>query len=123
MNHVAKTITLHSGFSVSPGAVFPVGSVCEEVPLITYAVNEEGITRDSGYGPVLLARNSTLELEYLDMNGNPMSLPLTNADVINALRSIRITIELTSESNLRSGEPFVATVSQVFGIRNLNYVF
>ncbi|MCB0339190.1 MAG: hypothetical protein KDD53_06285, partial [Bdellovibrionales bacterium] len=82
-----------------------------------------GITRDSGFGTVLMGPNSTMELTYLDMDGNTLTLPITNTDVINSLRAIRVTVNLTSEQSLSTGTPYIATVSQTFGLRNLNYLY
>lgn len=64
-----------------------------------------------------------MTLTYLDINGNALSPPITNDDVINLLRSITVTVALTSNSTLSDGEQFTATVTQTVGIRNLNYFF
>lgn len=125
VSHGAKTITLESGPVYSPEAVFPMGSVLEEVPIVTYnsPVNGSGITRDSGFGAVLMAPNSTFELTYLSAGGNPVALPLDNTKVIYNLRAIRVTVRQTSTSKLSSGDLFTAESQQTFGIRNLNYAF
>ena len=120
-----STITLNADYIASPSATFAMGSICEEVPLVTYNSAEDGsgITRDSGFGAILLGEQSTMTLEYLDHDGNPLTLPISNADVINTLRSIRVTVTLRSSSLLKSGQPYEATVTQTAGIRNLNYFF
>lgn len=127
VDHGANTITLNADVvaSQSPNPEFPMGSICEEVPLVTYNSPEDGsgITRDSGFGPVLLGEDSTMSLEYLDYTGAAMELPLTNESVIGLLRSIRINVTITSRENLSSGEPYTTTVTQTVGIRNLNYLF
>ncbi|MCB0359876.1 MAG: hypothetical protein KDD44_09575, partial [Bdellovibrionales bacterium] len=67
--------------------------------------------------------NATAEFEYLDFNLTPLVLPLTNTAVVNSLRSIRVTVTVKSDSPLSSGTPATATVTQVVGLRNLNYPF
>lgn len=123
VDDVSKTVTIDANYVASPGSTFDMGSILEEVPEITYTSSGGSITRNSGFGAVLLGDNSAMELEYLDMNGNVLSLPLTNADVVNALRAIRVTITHTSSRKLKSGGFHSTTVGQVFGIRNLNYVY
>lgn len=119
-----NSITIDPAYVASPGAFFPMGSVLEEVPIVTYAYTPDvGITRDSGYGPVLLGNNAKLSFDYLDHNGNSLVLPLTNELVVNSLRSIRVTVKMANDSLLKNGEEYIATVSQVFGLRNLNYLY
>ncbi len=122
----SSSITIAAGYQVSPETTsFGVASVLEEVPLVTFdsPADGSGITRDSGFGPVLMGANSTMTLEYLDHNGDTVALPLTNLSVMGALRAIRVTVTMPSSKRLSSGEPYTATATQVFGIRNLNYVF
>jgi hypothetical protein len=132
VDHGANTVTIANTYVASMQepdfllpATFDTGSICEEVPLVTYAsaADGSGITRNSGFGPVVLAANTTMQLEYLDLNGAPITLPLTNSIIINSMRSIRVTINHTSSNKMVNGQPYVATVSQAFGIRNLNYFF
>jgi prepilin-type N-terminal cleavage/methylation domain-containing protein len=125
VNSGAKTVTLSAGYVASPGADFVTGSVLEVVPLIAYdsPADGSGITRDSGFGPVLLGSRSTLILEYLDQNGTALGLPLTELALVEQLRAIRVTVTMPGPKKLSSGQTFTATASQIFGIRNLNYVF
>ncbi|MCI5066016.1 hypothetical protein MRY87_09855 [bacterium] len=124
VNAGSNTITLNAGYVTSAGATFGMGSILEEVPMITYAYTPgTGITRDSGFGAVLLGSDATMNIEYLDINGNSLALPLTNTVVMDQLRSVRITISLTNDSLLKDGTSYTSTVSQVFGLRNLNYFF
>lgn len=125
VNSVAKTVTIAAGYVSSPGAVFLTGSVLEEVPVVTLnsPVDGSGVTRDSGFGAVSLGPKSTMSLEYLDNQGNVLSLPIDNNTVINTLRAVRVTITVTSTQNLSNGQPYVATAQQLFGIRNLNYFY
>lgn len=125
VNTATNSVVINSGYVVSPGATFAMGSTLEEVPVVSYA-NESGgsgITRDSGFGPVLMGRNSTLSLEYLDYLGNPVPLPLTAAAMVDSLRSIRISVTKTSDKLLSNGQEHSVTISQVVGIRNLNLLF
>lgn len=123
VNHGSKTVTLAAGFVVSPDATFPMGSILEEVATVTYRTDGNTITRDSGFGPVVMAQNSTLNLEYLDAEGNVLDLPLTNETVVNSLRAIRVSVTHTSEKALKGAGAFSTTVDQVFGIRNLIYLY
>lgn len=125
VDHNNSTVTLNADYVASPGATFQMGSIFEEVPLITYNSPEggSGVTRDSGFGEILLGERSTMALEYLDIDGNVLELPLTNDVVINSFRSIRVSVTVTSGSDLSTGEPYTTTVTQTAGIRNLNYFF
>lgn len=123
VNSGANTITIDPAYVASPGSTFGMGSILEEVPQVTYASSGNTITRDSGFGPVVMGQNTTMNLDYLDPNGNTLALPLTNAMVVSSLRAIRVTIAHTGNSNLRSGQPYTVTLSQTFGVRNLNYAF
>lgn len=102
---------------------FAVGSIFEVVPQVSFANSASGITRDSGPGAILLGNNSTLTLDYLDNSGTSLALPLSEIDIVNSLRSIRLTIVHTSSSPLRDGTDYTVTLDQVFGIRNLNYLY
>lgn len=126
INPGTNSITLEPASMVyPPGASFASGSICEEVPIITYlsANDGSGISRDSGFGSVLLGRNSTMTLTYLDPNGAAIALPLTETSLVNSLRAIRIRISVQSENKMKSGATYTATVEQVVGLRNLNYFF
>ncbi len=70
-----------------------------------------------------MAQNTTLFFTYLDFNGNELVPPLTNADVMNSLRSIQVEITHNSSKPLKTGGYFSTKVEQVFGIRNLNYLY
>jgi hypothetical protein len=119
----AGTVTIDAGYVASPGASFDMGSILEEVPEVTYTVSGTNITRDSGFGAVTMAQNSTLAFTYLDEDMNEVALPLTNDKVVNNLRAVRVRIEHSSNKNMKSGRPYTAVIEQVFGIRNLNYAF
>lgn len=119
----AGTVTLQAGPVYTPDATFEMGSIFEEVPLITYTTVGGSITRDSGFGQVSLCDNCSLTLEYLTEDGTTITPPLTNLLVTDSLRAIRVTITAQSDKNLKNGTPFTATNSQVFALRNLNYLF
>lgn len=125
VNTGSKTITISATYVTRPGATFAVGSILEEVPLVTIssAADGTGITRDSGFGPLLLAENSTMELEYLDENQNVLALPLTHDMLVNQLRAIRVSISVNSTDTLRSGENYQTQASAIVGLRNLNYLY
>ena len=122
----SSSVTIdNSSYVTGPGATFNTGSVLEEVPLVTFnsPVDGSGITRNSGFGPVLMGANSTFSLRYLDSDGNDVALPLTNATVIGNLRAIEVTVTLQAPKPLSDGSAYSATAQQTFGLRNLSYVF
>jgi len=121
-----NSITLAEGYQTHPETVsFGVASVLEEVPLVTYNSpgDGSGITRDSGFGSVLLGAGSTFTLQYLDEDGNTLGTSLTNLMVVEQLRAVRVTVTMPSSERLSDGTIFTARASQTFGIRNLNYAF
>lgn len=123
VDSAANTVTLDANYVASPASTFNMGSILEEVPLVTYTSSGGTITRDSGFGPVQLGSNCTMTLDYRDSAGNSMVPPLTNDNVVDTFRAIQVTINQTSDKEMRNGQFFVAQVSQVFGIRNLNYLY
>ena len=125
VNSATNEVTLQAGPVYSPGAIFDMGTICERVPLITYTspADGSGITRDAGLGAVLFAQNSRFTLDYVDFNGNAMALPITANDLVNSVRRVRVTVTVDSESPLRDGTIYTATVSQTYSLRNLNYLF
>ena len=116
-------------YVTTPGATFDMGSVLEEVPVITYQspsstpTDGTGITRDSGFGAVIMAPNSSFTIEFLDDAGNAVATPLTDLTITDNLRALRVTVSINSTSNLSTGQPYNASSTQTFGIRNLNYTF
>ncbi|NLF25009.1 MAG: hypothetical protein GX589_05045 [Deltaproteobacteria bacterium] len=135
VNHSSKTVTVGSDYVVSRtlnpdtetwvDAVFPEGSLLEEVPMVTFdsPADNSGITRDSGYGAVMLGAGSTMTLEYLDQNGATIGLPLTLQKLAGQLRLIRVTVTMPSSKKFSDGSIYTATASQTVGLRNLNYTF
>lgn len=125
VNTATNTVTLNAGYVYSPGATFNMGTICERVPLITYnsPADWSGITRDAGLGNVLFGQNSKFTVAYLDYNGNEIAPPLTELDLVNSLRKIRVTVEVQSDTQLRDGNFYTAAVSQTYSLRNLNYLF
>ncbi len=132
ISSAAKTITFASGTQFSPSSIFTKGSLLEVVPVITYtsATNYGGIKRDDGLGALTLVPSGQFTLQYLDINGNPLTLPLlaTEADpfpasAIQNVRSLKMTISVRSSSKLYSGQYYVATAEQVVGIRNFNFKY
>ncbi len=121
-----STVTIAAGYVNSPGSTFQTGSVLEEVPMVNYNYNSftKTITRNSGFGAVTIANNATLSFDFLDSSGTSLTLPLTNAVVINSLRAITVTVSIESDTSLTStGAPHIATATQTFGLRNLTYLF
>lgn len=121
-----SSITIEADYVNTPFSTFDKGSAVEEVRSVIYlndSVSKE-ITRDSGYGPVSVAKNATMQFDYLDSSGTALTLPLTNTVVVDSLRAITVTVTVTSTKKLTNTNQFyVATASQTFGLRNLNYLF
>lgn len=109
----------------SAGADFETGSTLEVVPIVTYESAADGtVTRDSGFGPVVMANRATMAVQYLDFNANPLTLPLTEAMLVNQLRSVEITVSATSAKNLKeTNTPYQAVATQRVGLRNLKFMF
>lgn len=120
-----KSVTVNAGRIYSPGATFGMGTIAERVPMIIYDSPNDwsGITRDAGLGAVLFANNSRFSVDYLDSSGTAIIPPLTEFDLINDIRRIRLTVEVQSSTPLRDGSTYTATVSQTYSLRNLNYLF
>lgn len=106
-----------------PSTLFKAGSLLEQVSNVTYETVSGSIFRDLDDNSVLLANNSLLSFEYLDRSGSALALPLTELALVDDFRNVRVTIAVTSTSNLSSGSPHTSTVSQIFAVRNFNYVF
>jgi hypothetical protein len=125
LNTGSNTVTINSSFITSPLATFDTGSIFEIVPMVIYDSpnDNSGVTRDSGNGAVLLANNSEMELTYYSFDGTEITPPLTNNDVVTLLRSMKVKITVTTARNLSTGSPYVTSVEQRVGIRNLNYIF
>ena len=121
INTGANTITI-TNVDYTPSATFATGSVLEPVAVITYELTvDDTITRDSGFGAVLMAENATLSIDYLDSSGTAMVLPLTEYNLINDLHALQLAATLTSSKELSDGELYTITVSQFIGLRNFNY--
>lgn len=130
INTSTNVITVDTSSDVySPSATFKMGTLCENVSLVTYEsfADWSGITRDAGNGSVVMAPNSTMTLTYLDENGSAITLPLTpdcpsppcTDSLTDNLRSIQVSVSVRSSSNLSDGSTYTATMTQTFGIRNL----
>jgi type II secretory pathway pseudopilin PulG len=117
-----KKITLNSSYEAIAGATFETGSLLEQVSTITYQSLVTGVTRDNGGPSVLMATNSSIAFDYMDKDGNSISLPLTQDILINTLRAVEVSVTVTSNSNMSNGSPYTVTVSQIFALRNLNYI-
>jgi Tfp pilus assembly protein PilW len=115
------TIILANTVTPSQGAQFSAGSTIEPVKQIIYAQSQNGITRDDGSGPILLAPQSTMQLAYLDSQGTPLTLPLTTEAIENSLGAIRIHVGLRTSSAVRSdSSTYSTTTSQTVALRNIN---
>lgn len=114
-----NTITILSSYTSSAGASFDVGSTLNVVSNVNYdgTQSELGFYRNN----LTLSPNTELDLDYLDVDGNEITLPLTNSAVANLLNRIHITVTVESEFPIRTGngQPHVAIAEQVVVLRNL----
>ena len=124
VNHSSKFITVNN-IVTGAGATFDKGSMFEVVPVIEYSHNTitNEIVRNSGTGPVVIAENASLLFDYQDENGNSMTLPMTDTDIIDTLRAIQVTVVVDSEKKMSDGTTYSSEVTQTFGLRNLSYWF
>lgn len=119
---VGNSITVSSGYTATLGSSFSAGSTVEPVSLVTYnsPSNGSGITRNSGSTDVLLSPRSSFSAEYLDSNGNALTLPLTTALIKTSLYSIRLTVSVKTSSRVQGGGIYTAQGRQTVALRNLN---
>lgn len=121
----ALTITLNLTYVASPSSTFATGSLLEAVNVLTYDAPDyaTGILRSNGGSSVVMAQNATMTFKYLTETGVEITpLPLTESNLINQLRAIEVTVNVRSSSLLKDGSTYTATVKQIFGLRNLNYL-
>lgn len=134
VNTSTKSITL-SGVDASAAsredpldpnfASFSTGSLLEAVNTVTYDSPSlsTGILRNSGGSAVTMANNATMTFKYFNSAGTEITtLPLTELNLINDLRVIEVTVNVQSTKPLKDGSTYTATVTQAFGLRNLNYL-
>lgn len=116
-----NTITVQADYEATAAAVFKKGTAIHQVTTVVYSSPDDwsGITRNSGDGDVLLAPGSRFSLEYLDLAGATLALPLTRAVIQNSLSSIRITVSVLSDGSAIGDEGHLAEVSQTVVVRNL----
>ena len=124
VNTSAKSITINNTYHASPDSSFAIGSLSEGVNVVTYDAPDfaTGILRSNGGSSVTMANNATMSFRYLTDTGAELSLPLTELNLINDLRAIEVTVNVRSDKPLKNGDIYTATVKQVFGLRNLNYL-
>lgn len=115
------TVTL-TNMLYSTGATFPAGSIANRVVELSYNSpnDSSGITRNNGYGDVVLMPNSTFSINYIDSDGNQLALPLTTSTISSELNAIEVTVNVISNGRLRDGTSYTASVSGQVGIRSLN---
>lgn len=120
-------ITLNNDIDRSPSSTFDMGSTLEEIRLIIYRSEADGSaiyrSNDNGTTEILLAEDGTVGFEYIKHDNTILTPPITNSNVVNDLRSIRVTVNITSDQPLSDGSTYTATTQQVVGLRNLTYAF
>ena len=121
-----SSATIAAGYVSTPGATFDKGSVFEEVASVVYTSDtlNEQITRNSGFGDIIVAKNAALAFDYLDSSGTSLTLPMAASDLTNSLRAITVTVTVESSKILsNTKETYTATATQTFGLRNLTYLY
>jgi prepilin-type N-terminal cleavage/methylation domain-containing protein len=116
-NNKVLTISGAEDESTAPsypsGVVFPVGSMVYNIPYIAYIstddwsgikVWEGGILDESFGGAVLMAPNTTFELEFL--NANLGTVAINNANIMNSLALIKVTVTARGTSPLTDGSTY-----------------
>ena len=116
-----NTITIDSAFTAPASISLSTGSTVDVVSEITFdsPIGGDGVTRDSGNGPVLLMSNSDFSITYLDNDGGTLSPPLTAAEIENELATLELTVTVTGDISLKDGSDYIATAQQNISIRNL----
>jgi hypothetical protein len=109
-----------SDVSTNEGAVFKWGSIAEIVDEVTLdCANVEGISRDTGSGPIILYPNSSCTITYLDTEHNELAYPLTTDAIQSLVSSIRFTISVPGRRRLQSGNSYTAQVAETVALRNI----
>lgn len=116
------TVTIRDTYVTSAGAQFAAGSTVDRVTSIAYSspASGAGVTRDDGFGALLLEPQSRFSADYLDGTGAVLPLPLTEAAVRDSLSALRLTVTVASSRPLVSGQTYTATATQTVALRNLN---
>jgi hypothetical protein len=133
VNHSTKTVVLGGNPQFHPGAEFPAGSMLEVVPIVSYSSEDHfgPVLRDNGSGPQEIVSNGRLTFSFRNASGDEISFPLLATaahpfpgSALQNIHTVHIRVEVESESLLRgTGQKYVANVSQLVGIRNLNYKY
>lgn len=115
-----NSIQFDSAFISTPTATFKSGSLVHPVSTITFSQAGGAVLRDTGGTPSVLMPNSAFTIEYLDVNGNPLTPPLTALQVRDELSSLGLTVTITSETSLKNGTVYTATANHEIKLRNIH---
>lgn len=125
INTSSNEITIESDYYRSIGASFDKGCTIEPVNLVTIGESLGNITRNSGFGDIVLAKNASIEFDYLDKDGISLTLPLSESDLLSNLGAIEVSITLESSKKQKvlgtQYDTYSLTKSQVFGLRSFNF--
>lgn len=95
------------------GVTFPTGSMVYSVPYISYIstddwsgirVWEGSILDESFSGSIIMAPNTTFELEYL--NSNLATVAVNNTNIMNSLALVKVTVTARGTSPLTNGDTY-----------------
>jgi prepilin-type N-terminal cleavage/methylation domain-containing protein len=123
-------ISGNEGADVAPyfsdGAVFPAGTLAYKIPYIAYTSNpdwsgirqwEGGILDTAFSDSVIMAPNTTFSLEYL--NSSLGTVALSDANIINSLALIRITVYARGLKPLSKGTTYQTWAQKTVSIKFL----
>ena len=109
-----------SDISTNEGAIFKWGSIAELVDeVVLDCANIEGISRDTGNGPIILYPLSSCTITYLDGEQNELPYPLTGDAIQYSVSSIRLSITVPGRRPLQSGNTYTAQISETIALRNI----
>jgi hypothetical protein len=116
-----NAVTISAAYDISANTSFPAGSTVDRVSKLVFNSPPDwsGITRDAELGAVVVAPKSRFMLSYLNASGGQVSLPLTEAKILNEVSSLILTVMVKSDRPLKRGEHYLAQTQQVVALRNL----
>lgn len=118
----SNSITIAAGGMVyTAGKSFTSGTIVHRVSDVTYdsPADGSGIRRTVGGVTEILDSKSSFTLSYLDENGTVLPLPLTAAVVKDSLSSLKLTVTVQGDRQLKSKASYQASATQEISLRNL----
>jgi len=115
-------IAIHASYITTVGASFETGSIASQVSTITYdsAGAGSGIDRTLGASTVTISPSASFSVDYLDENGIPVPLPLTESVIRDDITSIELTVIVEGTNQLKDGSVYSVQAQQRVALRNFN---